>query len=389
MQLKRLHNPLRFSLCRQLISGLAVTLFCMLLPAANAGGHVRLSDGENDYEGKIVALSGSHCSVMDKQGKLIHLKVKSLKKFDKVSPRYQPYSSSAFRQELSREFPGYQVVGSTRYLVVAPRGQASRYAKLFDTIYRDVEQFFRVRGFKVTTPEVPLVAVVFGSQQEFARYCLKDSVPPSQTLMGYYSLLSNRVALFDTQQAISTVDPSLQFRSERYSSILAAAGISQDTANTIIHETTHQVGYNIGVHSRLGTTPVWLVEGLATALEPNGMRESRGRKLLSDRLNPERAQWFAHQHRSQRQAGYFAKMVASDDFFYRQTLNSYSESWALTFFLLENNARRKQLVSYIQQLSNRTPSGNYTAKQRLADFQSAFGDISRLEIEFLRYMDSL
>lgn len=354
-----------------------------------AGGHVRVSDGENQYEGKVVALSKERCSLLDEQGKLVHLQVKSLKTFDKISTRYQPLTNSEFRQELSKEFPGYEVVGSTRYLVVGPRGQASRYSKLFDSIYRDVEQFFRVRGFKVTTPEVPLVAVVFGSQQEFARYCVSDSVPTSSTLMGYYSLMTNRVALFDTEYSISaTTQPATEL-AHRYSSILSAAGISQDTANTIIHETTHQVGYNIGVHSRLGTTPVWLVEGLATALEPSGMRESRGRQLISDRLNPERAVWFAQQHRSRREAGYFAKMVASDDFFYRQTLNSYSEAWALTFFLLENPARRQQLVDYLQQLSNRDPAINYTARQRLADFQAAFGDISRLEVEFLRYMDRL
>ena len=387
MQLEHQHVSISFPPRRLLACTLVLTLLSLTPRVVQAGGHVRVSDGKNQYEGKVVALSKAHCSLMDEQGKLIHLEVKSLKKFDKLSPRYQPLTNSAFRQQLSKEFPGYEVVGSTRYLVCAPRGQASRYSKLFDSIYRDVEQFFRVRGFKVTTPEVPLVAVVFGTQQEFARYCVSDNVPPSQTLMGYYSLLTNRVALFDTEHSISATTPSIP--AHRYSSILAATGISQDTANTIIHETTHQVGYNIGVHSRLGTTPVWLVEGLATALEPSGMRESRGRELITDRLNPERAGWFSQQHRSGREAGYFAKMVASDDFFYRQTLNSYSEAWALTFFLLENPARRQQLVNYLQQLSSRDQSQNYTPKQRLTDFQATFGDISRLEVEFLRYMDRL
>lgn len=371
------------------LSLLTCGVFLLISSPGFAGGHVRLSDGQNEYEGKVLALSQSRCSLLDKQGKLVHLNVKSLKSFEKVSSRYQPHSTSTFRQELRKEFPGYEIVGSTRYLVCGPRGSASKYSKLFDSIYRDVEQFYRVRGFRVVTPEVPLVAIVFGSQQEFVQYCMRDNVTPSSTLMGYYSLVSNRVALFDEGNSVASTIDFPTTSNNRYSNILAAAGIAGDTANTIIHETTHQVGYNIGVHSRLGNTPIWLVEGLATALEPNGMRSTRGRNLLSDRLNSERANWFARRHRPTRIAGNLALLVASDEYFHRQVLNSYSESWAFTFFLLETPAKRQQLVKYLQTLANRDAAKPYSGRERLKDFQAAFGDISRLEVEFLRYMDRL
>lgn len=380
------YQKLRFGAVRIFICAI---FFGLTTPQGFGGGHVRLTDGTNEYEGKVLALSSSRCSLLDKQGKLVHLKVQSLKSFEKVSPRYQPYSTSAFRQELRKEFPGYEVAGSTRYLVCGPKGRASKYAKLFDSIYRDVEQFYRVRGFRVVTPEVPLVAIVFGSQKEFVKYCVRDKVPPSSTLMGYYSLLSNRVALFDEDNSLSSSAPIQQTPHSKYASILAVAGISGDTANTIIHETTHQVGYNIGVHSRLGNTPIWLVEGLATALEPSGMRSNRGRNLQDDRLNPERAYWFAKRHRPTRMSGNLALLVASDEYFHRQVLNSYSESWAFTFYLLETPARRQELIKYLQTLSTRDPSEPYSAKQRLADFQAAFKDISRLELEFLRFMDRM
>lgn len=362
---------------------------CLTLSTAAAAGHIRVSDGKKGYEGKVVSLSRTKCSLQDRQGKLIHLDVKDLKTFEKVSTRYQPYSQSTFRKELQKEFPAYEVVGATHYLVVGPKGRASAFAKLFDTIYRDVEQFYRVRGFRVQTPEVPLVAIVFGSQQEFVNYCVKDRVPPAPTLLGYYSLLSNRVALFDDGRRISQVDTPPTSLPNRYQGVLAAAGISGDTANTIIHETTHQVGYNIGVHSRLGTTPLWLVEGLATVLEPDAMRSSRGRNLLSDRLNPERSHWFAQVHRPSRRKGNLAMLVASDEYFHKNVLDSYSESWAFTFFLLENAARRQQLVKYIQIVTARDPQAAYSARERLQDFQKAFGDISRLEVEFIRHMDRM
>ncbi len=360
--------------------------------SAHSAGLIRVSDGQQVYEGKVVALSRSNCSLMDRQGQLVHLDVNALKSLDKVSSHYQPLSTSAFRQELRHEFSSqYEVVGTARYLVCAANGSATKFAKLFESIYRDVEQFYRVRGFKVNAPEFPLVAVVFGSQREFAEYCVRDGITPSQTLMGYYSLKTNRVALFD--------DPSLVITSQhelgataigmRPAAVLASNGMAAETANTIIHETTHQVGYNIGIHSRLGKTPTWIVEGLATVLEPSGMRTTKGRQLISDRINNERAVWFEQRHRPARRAGNFAMLVASDEYFHQNTLDSYSESWAFAFFLMENASRRQDFVAYLQQIGQRDPMQPYSAKERLADFQSAFGDISRLEVEFIRFMDRM
>ncbi|MEZ6124101.1 MAG: DUF1570 domain-containing protein [Planctomycetaceae bacterium] len=188
---------------------------------------------------------------------------------------------------------------------------------------------------------------------------------------------------------MSTTNPEYELLSPETRSYLASANISGGTAGTVIHETTHQVGYNIGVHSRLGGTPVWVVEGLATVLEPDAVRSNVGKRLLTDRINQERAQWFETRHRPTREMGNLAKLIASDEYFYRDILNSYSESWAVTFFLLENPSRRQNLATYLRILEQRDPLQEYGARDRLKDFQTAFGDISRLEVEFIRYMDRL
>ncbi|MEZ6128189.1 MAG: DUF1570 domain-containing protein [Planctomycetaceae bacterium] len=360
----------------------------MLIGEVSGGPLVRVSDGEQSWEGTIVSLNKASCSLMDRQARLHHLNVSDLKSFEKLSDRYTPHSTGTFRQELTEEFrSGYEIAGTTHYLVCAPSGRASRYAQLFESIYRDVEQFYRVRGFRVTTPDVPLVAVVFRSQQEFVQYCVSDQVRPSPGLMGYYSLLTNRVALFDDSSLLSSLDIDRLNRRDDSGTIAASAAISGDTANTVIHETTHQVGYNIGAHSRLGGTPVWVVEGLATVLEPAGMRKKQGRQLVSDRVNSERSDWFSQRHRPTREAGSLAKLIASDEYFFQQTLNSYSEAWAFSFFLLENAAHRQNFVRYLQKIGQRDPLAAYSANDRLSDFQACFGDISRLEVEFLRFMD--
>lgn len=367
----------------------AVLVITFACSQVQAGGMVRLMDKKKAaVDGKIVALTKSTCSIMDQQGRIHHKHVRELKSLQKLSSRFEAHPTSVFRKILREEFKGdYEVAGTTHYLVCAPAGRAAQYAKLFESIYRDVDRFYRVRGFRVIKPDVPLVAVVFRTQAEFAQYCRRDEVAPSSTLMGYYSLLSNRVALFDDANLLAAADDAIQIRGD--SSIAAYAAISGNTAGTVIHETTHQVGYNIGVHSRLGETPVWVVEGLATVLEPAGMRQKTGRQLLSDRINSERADWFEERHRPSRSMGSLAKLIASDEYFFQSTLNSYSEAWALTFFIMENASRRQDFVKYLQKLGQRNVNEKYTATDRLADFQESFGDISRLEVEFIRYLDRM
>ena len=360
-------------------------LILMLLTTLNgqllAGGLVRVSDDARSYEGKVVGLTRSTCSLIDREGRLLRLPVASLRKFEKLAPTFEPYSARELRDRLREEFSGYEVSGRGAYLVCGPPGRSARYAELFDSIYRDLDQFFRVRGFNVQKPTGSLTAIVFRSQAEFFAYARKDGVKPDPGLQGYYSLNTNRVALYDSQQLLSSAR-SIQKNPQ----VAALARIAGNTANTIIHEATHQVGYNIGIHSRIAGAPVWVVEGLATVLEPEGMRSRRSR---DEKLNSERFNWFQKRHRPSRQPGDLAKLIASDDFFSSQTLDSYSESWALTYFLLDNSTRQRQFVSYLKRIGDRDPAKKYTARERLSDFQAEFGDISRLEVDFLRFMERM
>ena len=348
---------------------------------------VTVQDAQSEYTGKIVALNRARCTLMDRQGRLVELDVPQLKGMKQVADRFRADSVSAFRSSLGAEFgKRYEVTGTTHYLVCAPRGRAKKYADLFETIYRDVDKFYRVRGFKVTRPDVPLVAVVFASRKEFSQYCVRDDVPPSPGLQGYYSLVSNRVALFDESGSLNAAAGQ---NSGRHANVLASAAVNGQTAGTIVHETIHQVGYNIGIHTRLGETPLWMVEGMATVLEPDAMRHRNSSRAVAGRLNSERYDWFRHKYMPSHSPGSLAQLIASDKAFGRQTLNAYSVSWALTYFLLENPARRRQLTSYLQAISSRDSTVSYPAKERLADFTSAFGDIARLEVNFIRFMQRL
>ena len=369
-----------------LLAGLIASLTATAPAFGDGKSLVRITDGSQEYTGRIVALNPALCTLMDRQGRLIELDVAKLESVEHLAERFRPDSASTFRSQLTQQFgKQYEVSGTTHYMVCARKGRAAGYAQLFERIYREMEQFYRVRGLRMRAPDVPLVAIVFSEQSEFSKYCLRDNVAPTAGLKGYYSLVTNRVALFaDAAEFVSAADDL-----QRTSDIAALFGIAGQAANTIIHETIHQVSYNVGIHSRLGESPLWVVEGLATVLEPSSMRSRRQNQSSAHRVNPERFNWFQKQYLPSRTPGHLSLLIASDDAFRTQTLNAYSEAWALTFFLLENSVRRRHFADYLQRLSERDASADYTAEQRLSDFQAKFGDVARLEIEFLRFMDRI
>jgi hypothetical protein len=359
----------------------------MTVLAGESTRMIELSDQNSSYEGKLIAKTPSHVCIMDRFGLMTALEIKSLKSFKVTAGNYSPVSSIGLQQSLKKELPpGYEIAASAHYVVMGRKGRADDYAKLFEEVYRQIDTFFSVRGFDTHPPEMPMVAFVFGTQAEFKAYCESQNDDSMTKMRGYYSPRTNRVAMFEDPNQIIRVsaDISDQDLRTRVSEGIFAS-VTGQTADVIIHEGTHQVGFNVGIHSRLGTTPRWIVEGLATVLEPPGIR-SRG-KAGRDKINDERLSWFQGDYSLRRKPGDLAKMIASDDPFSGQTLDAYSLAWSITYFLTENPARAGKFAKYLKKVSDRNPLHVYSAKDRLSDFQEIFGDISRMEVELLRSIE--
>ncbi|MCA9057969.1 MAG: DUF1570 domain-containing protein [Planctomycetaceae bacterium] len=265
---------------------------------------------------------------------------------------------------------------------------------MFEEVYRATEQFFRVRGFPLKTMETPLVGIVHSSRQEFADYCRMDKVDWSPNLVGYYSLKTNRVALFHEAapvQAKATGASGTRGSGSWQLASVSRSGLQLDesTVGTIVHETVHQVAFNLGVHNRVGGTPGWVVEGLATVLEiPGTFRRASGSDS-AQRINPERLNWYRKEYTARQSPEDLQRLIASDDMFQREVLDAYSLSWAMMFFLTEKPVRTRQLTAYLQKLGSRDPLLPYTKQERAADFQQAFGDPDQLQAEFRRFIERL
>jgi hypothetical protein len=405
--------------CRLIGRCLAV-LVVLTQPNASASGdpgrQVEIGDGESTWTGSIVARNQASCFLLDGFGELHELSIPKLKSFRVIAPRFSPATDSEFRERLLTDFPGdYEVAKFGHYVVCAGRGRARDYASLFDQTYRQITHFYRLRGFEIRDPATPLVGVVVLSGQEFRRCCEADGMEWTSTLHGYYSLRTNRVVLFD-----SPPEPAAVAQPERTGAIRktssrpeepatppdddSSAGqrigrsawpaqghfaIPAHTSSTIIHETTHQVSFNVGIHSRTGSTPLWLVEGLATVLEAPGMRSRAPSTDPDSEINHDRLEWYATQYEPRQQPGDLQQLIASEEPFRLRTLDAYSQSWALVWYLTENPVRARKFAVYLKTLAARDPFDDYSPDERLADFQAHFGDLARTEVQLRRRIDDV
>ena len=132
-----------------------------------------------------------------------------------------------FKTQLQREFgQAFEIRTSNHYVVVARTGSAKAYVAAFEQIYREFVRVFKGRGIDLAEPEFPLVAIVLPDEAAFQRYCATERTPVRPGPVGCYVLGSNRAAFYE--RPVETAIDS-----------------------TLIHEATHQVAFNTGLHADL------------------------------------------------------------------------------------------------------------------------------------------
>lgn len=376
--------------------------------AVQAGSQptVEIKVGKELYTGKIVAHQADVVYLFGQDGEITQLKIDTVGKFRQVSPRFEGWPASTMVTRLKKELgSSFSIATSRHYIVCAPDEKRARsYVNLFEDVYRSFHLYFSVRGFSISDPECPLVAIVFPNQAAFNKYAATDKVRISKGLKGYYHPSSNRIALYEEQAAVSGVSPDgimnpwteiSQQHLVQSNPFLQpvqemewAGSIDGDLQDTMVHEATHQIAFNVGLHARLGANPRWVVEGLATVFEAPGIRGGHSSSNLKSRLNPERQAWFVNFAKNRRKSRTLAQFLAEDRAFDTQTLDAYSEAWALSFYLVEK--RPRDYAKYLARISKKDPLKEYTSQQRVADFEQTISkDLNLIEAEYIRFITSL
>ena len=355
---------------------------------------VRVGDGKSaNYEGRVDSLDKTSVTMTQRDGRIVMLKRSVVKKVETVAKTFRPFAKSEVVSALREEFGSKFVVKTSQhYVVVVPKSSRTNYAAVFESVYGAFHYQFRRRKFHLQRTEFPLVAIVFSNFKDFARYAAKDGVRASPGLLGYYHRLSNRVAVYESNRTSlkTTPDTRSGFIADATKAVadILDTGANATLASTITHETIHQVSFNTGLHPRLGHAPRWLIEGLAMTFESPGFlstKDARG----SSRINRSRFVWFKNYQQRRRRKGSLKTFIESGSLFTTGTLDAYSQAWALTFFFMDQPARSYKFGQYVRAMNKRDLTQGYNAKERLRDFESAFGDIDRLEVQFLRFMDQL
>ncbi|MGE5192697.1 MAG: DUF1570 domain-containing protein, partial [Deltaproteobacteria bacterium] len=256
-------------------------------------------------QGKVAAHGDSFFWLMGQDGRLRPVMNDQIQQFRQAAPQFSSWPTTVLRDQLRRELgKSFDVVGTRHYTVCAVGDRNARmYAETFEDLFHSFQAYFSVRGFRINEPEFPLVAVVFPDFESFARYAQAEKVSVSKLMKGYYLTTSNRIALYEDVAAAAAPrpapgrpsDPSerwglgrggpLLFRSPSDFEGQAWCAVEATLKDTMIHEATHQAAFNTGLHSRIGESPKWVIEGLATVFEAPGIRNSSASAGVKTRIN--------------------------------------------------------------------------------------------------------
>lgn len=351
--------------------------------------HVSITrDGESIHvDGKIVveAVDGG-LLIQDSGGVLWAISPDEIVNRDSDAVPFEPADHEAMSEQLLREFPnGFRIHKTAHYLVCYNTSEA--YAEwcgsLYERLFLAFNTYWKNRGFKLEEPESPLIALVFDDKRSFAAYASPELGEATSNIIGYYSLRSNRVVMYDLTGS-EAAGGGRGSTSAHINQLLMRPG-AERTVATVIHEATHQIAFNCGLQTRYADIPLWVSEGVAIYFETPDLRSSKGWRNIGG-VNQVRLQEFGRYFRN-RPTDSLVTLISTDERFRDPRLagDAYAEAWSLNYFLIRKHL--KEYLQYMKVLSEKRPLRYDEPEDRLALFKESFGeDLEQLNAEFIRYM---
>jgi len=341
-------------------------------------GMLTLSLEGRKLEGQPLSWNEDEVHLLGRDGRLWRVEIGRIQNWQHSKATFQAYEPSWFRAALLEELgKNYAVSGTSHYLVAHPQGQGEHWAQQLEDFYRSFVHFFAVRGFTPSRPPFPLVAVVCRNRADFQRYTARSAsglsgsspLAGAEEVLGYYDRWSNRLVIFDMQGK-------------------AESTLWRENRAVLVHEATHQAAFNTGIHTRYCPPPLWLAEGLAMVFESSGVYAPHRDATAGSRVNAGRLQTFRRLPEKHLRWETLASLVAEDVLFERDPQAAYALSWAMSFYLLEQEPAK--YFGYLRRTAARTAFQPYTKAERTGDFRAFFGDNwPLLHAHLLRFINSL
>ncbi len=344
-------------------------------------------------DGKIVTQAqDGGLLLLGRDGRLWTVTPDQLKQRDVTDNQFKPFTAAELGQEIIAELKQagsagpFEIVTTKHYVICS--SASKEYAQWCGTLFERLLASFtghwkRTKSLKLHEPAFPLPAIVLADERQFVEFASKDYSPELQGVTGYYSILKNRTVLYDLTAGSGKTRPR--------SNAEINSRLASSTANVsaVIHEATHQIAFNCGLHTRLADNPLWLTEGMAMYFEIPDLRSRVGWRTVG-KPNDSRLRLFRQSLASRRKPDSLITLISSDDRFRNgETIgDAYAESWALSYFLMKT--KRKAYTDYLSAVAAKPRLSWDQPDDRLREFQATFGeDLNQLDRDFVRYMNRL
>ncbi|MDZ4851456.1 MAG: DUF1570 domain-containing protein [Pirellulaceae bacterium] len=331
------------------------------------------------------------CLFQENNGRLHLFVAKETESIEKTATPFEPLTSAQISAQMLAELPkGFRATSTKHYVICYNTTEA--YAKwngaLYERLLRGFYTYWKRLGVELHEPEFPLVAVVFENRDNYVKYAKGEDVLNAESMIGYYNLLSNRIAGYDLTGVEGMIPKGKSVNTAELINHILAQRSAERLVATVVHEAVHQLSYNSGLQTRLCDNPIAISEGLAMFFESPDLSNATGWGGIG-KINGFNYDVFRKSFNS-RQSNSLLKLLQDDSRFQDSSsaTAAYGESWALTYFLLKT--RSKEYAAYMTELSRRPPLEPTDPKRRIADFQKFFGqDLEKLDREFVKYMSRL
>jgi hypothetical protein len=300
---------------------------------------------------------------------------------------FTPATQATIAARLAAELPpGFGTLSTQHYVIGydTSRVYAQWAGSLFERLYRAFTNYWEREGLEIRGPEFPLVVLIFSQHGAYDAASREDLPGGVGNIIGYYSLRTNRVNMFDLTGAEQLRGNERRRGSLREINQMLSQPAAVPLVSTIVHEATHQIAFNCGLQTRYADLPLWLLEGMAVYFEAPDLTSARGwtgiGKVNYPRLETFRRNLPRWNERS------LESLIADDRRLReaRTSVDAYADAWALNYYLIKHQS--KAYAAYLKLLSQKPPLIETDRKARLAEFEQHFGDLKQLEQDFLRRM---
>jgi hypothetical protein len=306
------------------------------------------------------------------------------------SPRDDPAELTAPNPLLDASFQ----TTTTEHFVLFHEPGAGYVAGACRTLEYAYENFYGVfskAGFDLSRSKDRLVWICFPRKSGFNRYALQAEGMDLSWLDGYYSTLTNRVAIVQRDQGVRRPEEAVPSRASSSEAVVAAPRSPQEgvlamaaagqpfDVTRLTHEVAHQLSFNSGIQKRGVMYPLWVSEGLATNFEFDGTGSAGLAHGNTARCNGLLEAYAAGELTPLRQ--FVVQTTVSPDL--RVGRRTYAQAWGFFQFILAEHPA--DLRTYLQRRAKDHPN-HQDAAAMLAEFTAAFGSPDALEASWNAFL---